>query len=369
MTLPSPTGSSPLADGHGTLPKGGALPLVSICIPTYNGAEFLDECLDCARAQTYPHLEILLVDDGSSDDTLPIARRHAAEDPRITVHANPRNLGLVGNWNHCIELASGEWIKFLFQDDLLHPGCVELQLAEGVAQSRPLVACDRDFLFDNSVECELQGFYRRNRETINQFLAPRRGASAPEYAMHIARELLANCVGEPTVTLIHRRAFADFGLFSPALAQKCDSEYWNRVAGAAGIAYVPETLATFRVHAGATSSVNRASRMFRAVALDSLIFASRMLDEPVYAELRRHWCEAGVLGNVERKRHDLANEARMLARLNGAQPLGKHTIAAEYEAFLAQYPQCRVGTLAHLTWRLRSSAYRLKQRITQQNQT
>lgn len=337
--------------------------LVSICIPTYNGAEFLDACLDSARAQTHRDLEILVVDDCSSDDTLAVADRHARQDPRITVSRNPRNLGLVGNWNRCIELARGDWIKFLFQDDLLHPQCVEKLLAEGLAQGRLLVACDREFLFDDSIGQDLRSVYARNRLQVNTFLAPARGASAAAYARNIVQRLRSNFVGEPTVTLIHRRAFENFGPFHPDLAQICDVEYWARVAGQAGIAYVPEALATFRAHAGGTSALNRNSKMFRAGPLDGLLLTCRMLDEPVYAELRRHWAEAGLLEQVRRKRFDLANEARAGAAAIGREPLGSHTVAQEYAEFLARHPQCRVGQFTHVVWRIRAAAHLARKRL------
>jgi len=337
--------------------------LVSICIPTYNGAEFLDACLESASAQTHREVEILVVDDCSADETVAVAERHAQQDPRIIVSRNARNLGLVGNWNRSIELARGEWVKFLFQDDLLHPHCVQLLLAEGVAQGRPLVACDRDFLFDDSIDQELRDIYARNRVQVNALLAAGRGTSAAHYARHIVQRLRSNFVGEPTVTLIHRRAFDDFGLFCADLAQICDIEYWARVAGQAGIAYVPATLATFRAHAGGTSAVNRSSKVFRSGVLDGLLLACRVLDEPVYAELRRHWAEAGLLTQVRRKRFDLANEARVVAAQIGSEPLGGHTVAEEYRQFVTRHPNCRVSSAEHLLWRLRSALYTARQRM------
>lgn len=337
--------------------------LVSVCIPTYNGAEFLDECLRSARAQTHAEQEILVVDDGSSDRTLDIAREHAAHDPRVVVHANPRNLGLVGNWNRCIELASGEWIKFLFQDDLLHPHCVQKLLAEGQAQGRMLVACDRDFLFDDSIDERLRDTYARSRSQVQALLAAERGASAARYAQHMVTRLRSNFVGEPTVTLIHSRAFADFGLFCEDLAQICDVEYWARVAGQAGIAYVPETLATFRAHGGGTSAINRATKRFRADALDSLLLLSRVLDEPVFAELRRHWAEAGLLEWVRRKRINLANETLMLAASMGHDPRAGKAVLDEYARFIGRHPNCRVSASAHWLWRLRVQLYKMRHSV------
>jgi len=64
-------------------------------------------------AQTFPDFEIVATDDHSSDRTMAILGEYQKKDPRIRVSRNPKNLGLVGNWNRCVELAKGEWIKFV----------------------------------------------------------------------------------------------------------------------------------------------------------------------------------------------------------------------------------------------------------------
>jgi glycosyltransferase involved in cell wall biosynthesis len=69
----------------------GGLPLVSIGVPAYNGAQHLAEALESARSQDYPNLEIIIVDDASTDKTEAICRRFAAIDPRIRYIRSPRN--------------------------------------------------------------------------------------------------------------------------------------------------------------------------------------------------------------------------------------------------------------------------------------
>src|ERR1700709_90296 len=92
---------------------------LSVCIPVYNGERYLDECLRSVRDQTHADFEVVIVDDCSTDGTRDVVGHHAAQDERIRLSVNAHNRGLVGNWNRCLELASGEWIKFLFQDDVL----------------------------------------------------------------------------------------------------------------------------------------------------------------------------------------------------------------------------------------------------------
>ena len=80
-------------------------PLISICVPTYNGSPYLEPCLDAVLSQTTSDFEVLIVDDRSSDDSLHIAERYARRDSRIMVSSNETNLGLVGNWNRCVQVA------------------------------------------------------------------------------------------------------------------------------------------------------------------------------------------------------------------------------------------------------------------------
>ncbi|MBA3705767.1 MAG: glycosyltransferase family 2 protein, partial [Bacteroidetes bacterium] len=75
------------------------LPLISVCIPTYNGERYLKECLDSILSQSYTNIEIVIVDDCSKDSTIAIIEKHKASDARIRVHKNENNLGLVSNWN------------------------------------------------------------------------------------------------------------------------------------------------------------------------------------------------------------------------------------------------------------------------------
>jgi glycosyltransferase involved in cell wall biosynthesis len=94
----------------------GSAPLVSICIPTYNSGATLAKTLASISAQTYTHLEILVVDNVSTDNTLEVARRF--DDPRIRIYENVENIGAEGNFNRCIQLANGEYTAIYHADDL-----------------------------------------------------------------------------------------------------------------------------------------------------------------------------------------------------------------------------------------------------------
>ncbi|MDQ8024016.1 MAG: glycosyltransferase family 2 protein [Moraxellaceae bacterium] len=334
--------------------------LVSICIPTYNGARFLDACLRSALAQTHAHLEVLVVDDCSSDDTLEIAQRHAT-DPRLRILRNARNQGLVGNWNECVRQARGTWIKFLFQDDILHPECVSEMLAEGLRQQRRLVACDRDFLFAASTPQALQDTYLRNRRTINDFLGPARGASAADYAAMMAGRINVNYVGEPICTLIAADAFKHYGDFDAEFIQLCDVEYWARIASHEGVAFVPRPLASFRVHESATSAINRSAKAFRSTGLERLALLDKALNADIYAQLRELWAASGALALRHKERHDRANEVLEFVHQHRSAPEAAN-IAQEHGAFVSRHPDCKVSRLSHLRWLSVSLPLRYKYR-------
>ena len=101
------------------------MPLVSICIPTCNGFQFIGEALLSAVNQSYPNLEIIVSDDHSRDDTLKIINEFESKTA-IPFHIyNHKPDGIGSNWNYCAQKANGEYIKFLFQDDTLEPDCIE----------------------------------------------------------------------------------------------------------------------------------------------------------------------------------------------------------------------------------------------------
>src|SRR5437588_8649459 len=92
-------------------------PLVSVCIPTFNGGRFIDAALSSALAQDYPNVEVVIVDDASTDDT--VSRLRTAEGAGVRVFCHARRRGHNMTWNETIERAHGALIKFLHQDDQL----------------------------------------------------------------------------------------------------------------------------------------------------------------------------------------------------------------------------------------------------------
>lgn len=111
---------------NGARDRAAARPLVSILVPSFNGAKYLAEALDSLLAQTYPNIEIILLDDASEDDTAAVAARYAG---RIEYVRQPKNLGIYDNVNVGIERARGELIATYHADDIYLPNIVEAEVA------------------------------------------------------------------------------------------------------------------------------------------------------------------------------------------------------------------------------------------------
>jgi glycosyltransferase involved in cell wall biosynthesis len=259
-------------------------PQISVCVPTYNGAKFLRECLDSILSQTFSEFELLIVDDCSSDSTVEIAHEYAAKDDRIVVSNNTQNLGLVGNWNRCIELSNGEWIKFVFQDDTIAPDCLS-KLFVATKLGKPIVYCHREFIFEAGTNEVIETGYLNHLSNRNPF-GETVDISADRYADMALKNIGINLVGEPTSVMLHKSIFYKFGCFNPNIITICDFEFYTRIAVNTGIVRVPEVLAQFRIHGMSETANCDNNRNYRAKILDELILIHDFAFDPAYAPMR-----------------------------------------------------------------------------------
>lgn len=122
---------------------------VSVLIPAYNAAPWIEETVASVRRQTFGDWEIVAVDDASTDGTHALLRSFAG--PHIRVERNARNLGMTANWNRCLSLASGDLVLKLDADDVLKPRALEL-LAEAMEDDAVVAAGVRTLQCDEHLE-------------------------------------------------------------------------------------------------------------------------------------------------------------------------------------------------------------------------
>jgi glycosyltransferase involved in cell wall biosynthesis len=211
-------------------------PKISVLIPTYNYGHFLPEAIESVLAQEFRDFELLIVDDCSTDDTAGIVRPFCARDERVRFSVNPANLGMVNNWNHCMEQARGEYIKFLFGDDkLYHPQALGKMMALLEKHSSATLAASARVIVDeksNAVDVyrELGNGCHKGTDVIRDCLM----------------ENGKNLVGEPSAVLF-RKSDARRG-FDSRYLQIVDVEMWFHLLEKGDLAYTREPLCAFRRH-------------------------------------------------------------------------------------------------------------------------
>ena len=216
---------------------------ISVVIPCYRQARFLDACIASLQAQTYPHWEAIIVDDGSPDETRDVAQRLMAGDPRVRFvqqsNAGPssaRNLGL--------SLARGDWIQFLDGDDLLMPTKFERQLA--VLRTAPRLALSYT---DYWRGVEDDPFRRVSGKRM-----PCRFTSG-DPLFELARDWETAFSIPIHAPLVDAAFFRQMGIrFDETLRNHEDWDVWMRVFGQASeIHFIADELAIYRTSAGSNS--------------------------------------------------------------------------------------------------------------------
>jgi glycosyltransferase involved in cell wall biosynthesis len=206
-------------------------------MPTYNLGRYVAEAIESVLGQTYENFEFLIIDDSSTDNSQEIIRRYAAQDSRITVKVNANNLGMVQNWNECLRLARGEYVKFLFGDDVFNsPDTLEKMVAAmSTSESIALVASARTVIDEASRP--------RSRKEGYRHTGPQPGTAIIQDCLLEQR----NKIGEPTVALI-RRSLAARG-FDIRYKQMVDLEMWFHLLEQGDLFFIDEPLCSFREHA------------------------------------------------------------------------------------------------------------------------
>lgn len=232
------------------------LPSISVVIPTHNRCHTLARALDSVIAQSVQPIEIIVIDDGSTDDTSALLK---SSYPQVKNYRQS-NHGVSHARNRGIESSSGEWIALLDSDDAWYPGKLEAQLRE-LERTPNLRLCHSD------------EHWIRNGKRVNQ-----RNRHAKQGG-RIFQHCLPLCAISPSASVIHRDVFHDIGYFDEALPACEDYDFWLRLTARESVAYCDAPLVI--KHGGHQDQLSRrfmAMDRFRLVALDKIL-RSEILDE------------------------------------------------------------------------------------------
>lgn len=234
-------------------------PLVSVCVPVYNGEKYVVETIESIRSQTYPNIEIVVQDNASTDNTWSIVQSLAKLDSRLSIERNDRNCGMAGNWNTVIDRARGDYVMLLSADDLLMPEFVE--------------KCLGTFRALNVGAVSTNHFLLRNGRQFKRKLP----IAAKVYQQFSHVILLFNPFSI-NFTLFSRQLLDRARVSSRVFAKAyytCDYELWIRLSFTQeNVAYLDETLGIYRVHAENLS--RQTKRMSRQAALTVLSHKSAL---------------------------------------------------------------------------------------------
>ncbi len=243
-------------------------PRVSVLVAAYNAAPFLQPTLDSVLRQTFADFELLVIDDGSRDDTAAVVQRAMAADPRVRLIVQ-ENQGLSATRNHGIRAARGTAIAFMDHDDLWHPEKLVAQVA----------------LLDADPETAVVSCYSALLDEEHCCLGWRFGGAADG---DVYAEMLEwDVVSGGSVALVRRAALAAAGPFDESLAIREDWDMWIRLARHHRFATVP------RVLVGYTRKAGNASRDYERMAEEGVrVLAKARRDDPGFSGDRYLFCLA-----------------------------------------------------------------------------
>lgn len=260
---------------------------LSIIMPCYNYGRYLQESLHSILSQTYTDYEVILVDDGSTDETAEIGRAYAHAHKPIRYIANPKNLGIYNACQVGLEAASGEYIHYIGADDRHHPGFLTKSME--MLQNHESV----------HLVCSIVGYFREG-STSDQVTSTPLIAGCSQNKIFSGSALVqvireTEFVVPGASSIVKRPLIEQYGGLDVLLENIADWYLFHKIAFSEGIGYIPETLMSMRLHEQTfTNRVKRDKKRRRATF-------HRLLHNLLYdPPLRQQFLEAGLLDFVFR---------------------------------------------------------------------
>lgn len=234
------------------------VPLVSVCVITYNSSGTVAETLDSMFSQTYPRLELLVSDDCSTDDTVDICRKwidsHKDGFERTEIIVREKNGGVAANLNTAIRACRGDYIKTIAGDDILLPDCVKDNVDYMACHDATDIVFSKMLYFeDNEGKRTITEYYKPERELLFFFDLP----AEQQY-----RKLLYSCRYIPGVTAFYKREFAVQHPFPEEYSYCEDWPHWTHLTKSGiHLSYFDKETVLYRMngslsHAESSSFIN-----------------------------------------------------------------------------------------------------------------
>lgn len=210
-------------------------PTVSVVIPSYNHEKYIEETLDSILNQTFQDFEIIITDDGSSDQSVEKIKKYL--DPRIKLYVFEKNKGACTALNNCIINSKGKYIAYVSSDDVWEPDKLEKQLKFLENSQVPVVFTKAKIIDENS-----NIFTEKNHPYYSIFDQDNRSREERLRNFFFS----GNCLCHPSI-LIKKSVYDELGLYNERMANLPDFEMWIRICMKYDIHILDEKLTRFRV--------------------------------------------------------------------------------------------------------------------------
>ncbi len=236
-------------------------PLVSVCIPVYNGAKYINETLDCVLGQTYKNIELIISDNCSTDNTLELIRAYA--DPRVKIFSNEKNMGIKYNYLKVFTYATGKYLSFMGADDGMELTTIEKGVAILESEKYRDVSLVNGYISIINEESK--------RVYLKKFIF---GGGCFSSYWGIRSNLLygSNIIGEPNGALFKKEAYDKIPepKFEKGNNWTFDVDMLCELLLQGKLYIIPEPLGKFRISAQSTSKKElrfAQARLFREYAM------------------------------------------------------------------------------------------------------
>lgn len=260
-------------------------PALSVVMANYNHAQYISEALEAILAQSFRPLEVIIIDDRSTDNSIEVIEAFAKRDPIVHLVRNERNRGVVFSVNRASGIASGDYMYWAAADDKVLPGFFEKSMNLLAQYPQAGLCCSDPTTFDGHT-----GVVRENQLHLSD--GPH--CFSPDELVELMRRKPFHIAGHTSV--VKRSAFVEAGSFIPELRWHCDWFALLVIAFRHGICYVPEPLAALRLQADSYSASGRRDWSVQREVLDHLL---RLLESPAYRDVRPLFERSGVLATFQ----------------------------------------------------------------------
>lgn len=221
--------------------------LVSICIPTYNAGDFIEEALRSIVGQSYKNIEIIIGDNASTDNTYEIVEKFQKKDSRIRYYRNEINLGYSGNCNKLISMSNGDYIAIYHSDDVYDVNIIEKEV-EVLNNDIDLLGifCLYDQIDKHGKVIEINKFPTNSDKTLHKVYL--------DEFINIVIDRGGSCFCCPT-SMIRKDIYEKLNGYDPDLKYIEDQDMWGRILLNGPIGIINEKLIRYRIHSKQESSI------------------------------------------------------------------------------------------------------------------